>query len=117
MYSHIRIGVVMAVPPLEEIQLLHNRMCKAVGDPTRIRILYALNDKPQYVTGLAELLEIPQPTVSRHLAILKQCGLVIAERDGAAVFYRLTDERVIEVLDTMRQLLRESVDYLQDILN
>ena len=107
----------MTVPPIEELELLHSRMCKAVGDVTRIRILYALNDKPQYVTELAELLEIPQPTVSRHLAILKQCGLVIAERNGAAVFYKLADERVIEVLDTMRQLLRESVSSLQEILN
>ena len=107
----------MSIPPLEEIQLLHNRMCKAVGDPTRIRILYALHVAPQYVTGLAELLDIPQPTISRHLATLKQCGLVIAERNGAAVFYKLSDERVIDVLDTMRQLLRESVSSLQETLS
>jgi DNA-binding transcriptional ArsR family regulator len=107
----------MAIPPIAEIELLHNRMCKAVGDTTRIRILYALNEKLQYVTELAELLSIPQPTVSRHLAILKQCSLVVAERDGAAVYYRLSDERIISVLDTMRQLLRESVNSLQDILS
>lgn len=107
----------MAIPPITEIELLHNRMCKAVGDTTRIRILYALNDKPQYVTELADLLAIPQPTVSRHLAILKQCVLVVAERDGAAVYYRLSDSRIISVLDTMRQLLRESVNSLQDILS
>lgn len=106
----------MSIPPLEEINLLHSHMCKAVGDPTRIRILYALSEKPQYVTALAELLDTPQPTVSRHLAILKQCGLVAAERDGAAVFYKLIDKRIIEVLDTMRQLLRTSIDNLQEIL-
>ena len=106
----------MGSPSIEELELLHSRMCKALGDVTRIRILYALKDKPQYVSGLAELLAVPQPTLSRHLAILKQCGLLIAERDGAAVFYQLADERVITVLDKMRQLLRESVNSLQDIL-
>lgn len=99
-----------AIPSTEEVQLLHNRICKAVGDPTRIRILYAVSEEAQYVTGLAELLGIPQPSVSRHLATLKQCGLVEAKRDGAAVYYRLTDDRIIEVLDTMRQLLRESLN-------
>lgn len=106
----------MVIPPLDEVQLLHNRMCKAVGDPTRIRILYALSIEPQYVTRLAQLLEIPQPMVSHHLAILKQSGLVVSKRDGASIFYQLIDERIIAVLDTMRQLLRESVNNLQDIL-
>jgi DNA-binding transcriptional ArsR family regulator len=45
--------------------------------------------------------------VSRHLAILKQRGVVISKRDGAAVVYHLADERMIHVLDMMRQLLRD----------
>lgn len=97
----------MSVPSLEELQLLHNNICQAVGDPKRIQIMYALHTQACNVTGLAELLDMPQPTVSRHLALLKQRGLVKNERDGASVIYRLSDDRIIEVLETMRHILRD----------
>jgi ArsR family transcriptional regulator len=99
----------MTVPGLDELQLLHTQMCQAVGDPRRIQILYALHDGPLHVTGLSELLDAPQPTISRHLALLRDRALVTAERDGQAVIYRLTDERIITVLDMMRQMLRDSL--------
>lgn len=99
----------MTIPPLDELILLHENICQAVGDPKRIQILYALHEQPRHVTALADALEIPQPTVSRHLAVLRQRSIVVAERDGATVIYRLTDMRIIEVLDVMRQLLRETL--------
>jgi len=97
----------MAVPALEELELLYGNICQAVGDPKRIQILYTLHENPCHVTGIAEQLDLPQPTVSRHLALLKQRGLVKNERDGASVVYYLTDDRIIEVLDIMRQMLRD----------
>lgn len=100
----------MAIPTLDELSLLHEQICQAVGDPKRIQILYALFERPRHVTALADALDIPQPTVSRHLSVLRQRALVIAERDGAAVIYRLADPRIIQVLDMMRQLLRESLE-------
>lgn len=97
----------MTIPSLQELDSLHRNICQAVGDPKRIQILYALHEKPAYVTQVAELLNIPQPTVSRHLAILKQRGLVECERDGTAMIYRIADDRLIDVLDTMRLMLRD----------
>lgn len=100
----------MAIPTLDELSLLHEQICQAVGDPKRIQIMYALHEQPRHVTALAELLDMPQPTVSRHLGILRQRSIVVTERDGAAVIYRLTDPRIIDVLDTMRQLLRDTLE-------
>lgn len=97
----------MPIPQLEELQLLHQNICQAVGDPKRIQILYALHEQPRHVTALAEALNMPQPTVSRHLAVLRERGLVIAERDGAAVVYRVGEVRIIEVLDVMRKMMRD----------
>jgi len=54
---------------------------------------------------LAESLDIPQPTVSRHLKVLRERSLVTTERDGAAVYYSLTDRRVVEALDLLRAVL------------
>jgi len=88
-----------------EVNLLHANLCQALADPTRILILYALAESPHHVTGLAELLDIPQPTVSRHLKVLRDRRLVSTTRDGASVLYTLADARVIEALDTLRAVL------------
>ena len=100
----------MHFPPLRELRLLHTNICKALGDPKRIQILYALDEQPRNVSALSIALEIPQPTVSRHLAILRQRSLVTTERNGQVVTYRLADPRIIEVLDTMRLILRDSLE-------
>ncbi len=97
----------MTCPQLDELTLLHNHVCQALGDPRRIQILYALHERPRHVTALAEDLGIPQPTVSRHLRVLRQRALVTTERDGPAVVYELADGRMITVLDEMRQVLRD----------
>lgn len=99
----------MSGPDLSELNLLHATICKALGDPTRIQILYTLDEEPQHVSALADTLDLPQPTVSRHLAILRQRGLVQAERDGLMVNYSLTQTDIIPVLNAMRQVLRQTL--------
>lgn len=106
----------MTVPSMETLTLLHNNICKAMGDPRRIQILYALHERPCHVTGLAELLEIPQPTISRHLRILHQRSLVLTERDGTTVTYYLADPDIIDILDDMRRLLKSNLEKQSRIL-
>jgi DNA-binding transcriptional ArsR family regulator len=92
-----------------EIGLLHDSVCKGLSDPKRIMILYALNERPCYVSELAMDLKMPQPTVSRHLKVLRDCGLVTPTREASTVYYAITDERIIQALDLMRELLRDRV--------
>ena len=106
----------MSNPSIETLTLLHNNICKALGDPRRIQILYALSERPCHVTGLAYKLDIPQPTVSRHLRILHQRSLVLAERDGTTITYRLADPRIIDILEAMRQLLKNNLERQSRIL-
>jgi ArsR family transcriptional regulator len=106
----------MSNPTLEELDLLHANICQALGDPKRIFILYALQDQPRHVTALANDLEMPQPTVSRHLRVLRERNLVSTERNGAAVVYTIKDDRIISVLDTMRGILRDSLAQQSDML-
>ena len=93
----------------QEVNLLHAHVCQALADPKRILILYALAEKPRYVSELAERLDIPQPTVSRHLKILRDRSLVTTERNGAAVYYSLTDGRVVDALDLLRSVLANAL--------
>lgn len=99
----------MNIPSLKELTLLHANICQALGDPKRIQILYALDERPLHVTALAEALNTPQPTISRHLRILRQRGLVLPQREGAAVVYHLAESRLIDILDVMRDVLRDSL--------
>jgi DNA-binding transcriptional ArsR family regulator len=89
----------------EEVAQLHAQICGGLADSNRILLLYVLAEQPRNVTDLAHRLGLPQPTVSRHLKILRERGIVVAERDGQSVFYSLADERIIVALDLLRQML------------
>lgn len=106
----------MPVPTMDELTLLHANICKAMGDPRRIQILYTLHAAPRHVTALAEELQTPQPTISRHLAILRERGLVSADRDGAQVVYSLAAPEIIAILDDMRGLLREVLAHQTEVV-
>jgi ArsR family transcriptional regulator len=82
-------------------------MCQGLADPTRILILYSLAENPRYVNELVEILEVRQPTISRHLKVLRDRGLVTATREGNAVRYALRDRRVIQALDLLRTVMAD----------
>jgi ArsR family transcriptional regulator len=65
------------------------RTFKALADPTRLRILNLLLVRPGCVCELQAVLDLPQSLLSRHLAYLRNAGLVQDERQGMRVFYRL----------------------------
>ena len=91
----------------QEIIQLEADFCAALSDPTRILLLYALNEKPLNVTELTNELGIPQPTTSRHLKVLRERGLVNTERQGTMITYHLVDKRVIQAMDLLRSAMRD----------
>jgi ArsR family transcriptional regulator len=100
----------MITPSLtEEITELHAGICSALADPRRILILYALNDKPSNVSDIADALGISQPTASRHLNLLRERGLVTAKREGQSVVNTLADQRIIQALDLLREVLASNL--------
>jgi ArsR family transcriptional regulator len=62
---------------------------KALSDPTRLRIMNLLLRSPFCVCEMERILKLSQPLLSRHLAYLRNCGLVESRRDGMRVSYRL----------------------------
>ena len=75
---------------LEELAGLH----KALALPVRLRILELIADRPLCVKAITRGLEITQPAVSQHLAVLRQAGLVSAQKHGYMVHYTLERERL-----------------------
>jgi ArsR family transcriptional regulator len=100
----------MVSPELtQEVTAMHAGICSGLADPRRILMLYALSEKPRNVSELAEELGISQPTASRHLNLLRERGLVTARREGQAVINSLADERIIQALDLLREVLASNL--------
>ena len=95
------------IPKRAEISRMHAELCSGISDPHRIAILYALSECPSNVTTLTQKLDLPQSTVSRHLRILRNSGLVNFQRLGREVVYELSDDRVIEALELLRHVLND----------
>ena len=93
----------------EEVVRLHAQVCSGLADPNRILILYNLSEGPRCVNDIASSLELPQPTVSRHLKVLRDRGMVRAERVGQTNNYRLSDIRIIQALDILRAILADQL--------
>ena len=91
----------------QEVSQLEADLCFALADPTRILILYALDEQSRNVTEISTELDITQPTTSRHLKILRERGLVHTERNGTTIIYHLSDKRLIEAMDLLRSVLRD----------
>jgi len=77
------------------------RIFKALAHPVRLRILNALREEGQYVCHLVILLGRSQPNISQHLTILLTAGLVVDEREGNNILYRLNNGRVLRLLDLL----------------
>lgn len=71
-------------------QLDTHTIFRALSDRTRLRILNLLRGGELCVCDLVAVLEVPQPTASRHLAYLRKAGLVLARKEGLWHYYRLT---------------------------
>lgn len=93
----------------EEIVRLHAQVCSGLADPNRIMIIYSLADGPHNVGEIASLVELPQPTVSRHLKILRERGIVHFAREGQTIQYMLSDRRIIQALDLLREALADQL--------
>ena len=110
----------MQKPQKSEIQLLHAEVCQALADPTRIMLLYLLAEGRKSVGELAAALDVYQPTVSRHLKVLRERSMVKTERFGTTVMYSITDQRVIAALDLLRTVMTDNLlqkTALVDLLN
>ncbi len=100
----------------KEADQLHAEICAALADPRRIVALYVLADRPRTVNELAADLGLTQSAASRHLKVLRERGLVQAERRGVSVEYRLCDTRLIDALDLLRSILRDELAHRASLM-
>lgn len=87
-----------AMKPPEAVAAL-SELFKVLGDPTRIRIAYALSREELCVCDIANLLAVSQSAVSHSLRSLRQMKLVRFRKEGKIAYYALDDEHVARLLD------------------
>jgi ArsR family transcriptional regulator len=97
------------------------RLFKGLGDETRLRIVALLSHGELCVCHLQEALELSQPNISRHLAVLRHASIVAHRRKGSWVYYRIADQidpecgHLVKTLArtfAQRELLRHDVERL-----
>ena len=88
---------------------------QALGDRTRLRLLNLMADGEVCVCFFVEVLGEPQPKISRHLAVLREAGLVAARRDGKWMHYRVTPPtRCTEMFESVMETLRRDPEMTRD---
>ena len=108
-YKYIKEVALLTERDLKLYQL-KAELCKTFSDPTRLIIINQLRHGEKTVGELVQLLETPQAVVSRHLAILRDRGVVDSRRAGTSVYYRLTDSKIIEACDLVHGILLSRIE-------
>ncbi len=81
-----------------------SELFKALGHPSRLCILYNLiEQKEGTVSEMQSCLNEPQSTVSQHVGKLRTAGIIRGDRNGTEINYKIVNERVIEILKTLRK--------------
>lgn len=86
---------------------------KALGEPTRLKIIKILSVQGLCVCELSETLDMLQPRVSQHLKILKEAGLIREKKEGYWVCYSLDKEKIDDVWDRFKDFLSADLRELE----
>ncbi len=92
---------------LEENEIIKlSEVFKVLGDPTRIRVIYALSKCEMCVCDIAEALSMTQSAISHQLRLLRTMRLVKYKKEGKSVIYSLDDEHIL-------QLFRQGMEHVR----
>ena len=96
----------------EELTLRIGDALKVLANPNRLRIAFLLLEGERSVADIQRDLGIRQPTLSQQLGELREAGFVSTRREHKSVFYRVTEPRVVVVLNELRQIYSAAPDSL-----
>jgi ArsR family transcriptional regulator len=102
----------------KKIYEMRANILKAMAHPSRLLMIDALNERGEMcVCDLVELVGADQSTVSKHLALLKQAGLVDDRKEGTKSFYRLARPCVLNFFACVEQVMEENLRAQQEALS
>ncbi|MGQ9478450.1 MAG: ArsR/SmtB family transcription factor [Thermoproteota archaeon] len=92
-----------------DMDLFRAKVFRALSDPARLKIISFLKDGGKYVQEIVKRSGIVQPAVSRHLKILKECGIVEEKKFGNRRLYTITNSKIFRVIDSLDDALLNSL--------
>jgi ArsR family transcriptional regulator len=103
---------------LENLQLLQKRLnvCKAVANATRLQILDFLRSGEKCACDIVPEVNMEQSSVSQHLTVLKNAGILSSRREGQHVIYSVRNEKIFDLMDALDSLLRDELEAASDLL-
>ncbi len=100
----------------ESIFQAHAEICASLSNEKRLRIIDLLGEGELSSGELADKLKIKRPNLAQHLFVLKERGIIVMRRQGKNTFYRISDSRVIEACQLMREVLMDQIRKKQSLL-
>lgn len=97
----------------QEIQSeLYAKFFQGLSNPTRYKIIEALIDGPKNVSQLVDALGVSQSQISNQLVCLKWCGYVSSRQEGKYVYYQITDERILTIVELARSVVADNAHHI-----
>ena len=93
----------------EQLYRLQADLCRVMAEPTRLKLLSLLGEKPRAVKELVEATGERQAKISQHLTIMRQRNIVQTQRSGTTVYYRIADARILQACQITRAVLLQQL--------
>jgi ArsR family transcriptional regulator len=92
------------------METLISEFLKVISNPTRLRIIELLKEKPMCVCDIWNALNEEQSSISKHLNELKKAGIVDSRRDGLRIVYSVNNPRIFEIIETTKEIIRKEIE-------
>ena len=93
----------------DRIYSYHAEMCKVFSHPKRLELINLLRDAEMSVGDLSERLGLALGNLSQHLAMMRERHILTSRKEGNVVYYRITNPRLLEAFDLLREILFEQI--------
>ena len=94
---------------MEKIFELHADVCKIFSSAKRLEILNMLKDNEMSASELIERTGLSKANLSQHMNVLRSKGVILARREGINIYYRISNPKIIQVCNLMREVLLEQL--------
>lgn len=93
-----------------ELIQMHASICKTFTNPIRLIIIDQLGSGEKNVSEMEQLTGIRQATLSQHLAVLREKGIVVTKRQGQSIIYNISNPKILKACQLMREVLLERIE-------
>lgn len=101
---------------MKELFKLQADICKAMANPVRMEIVYALKEGEKSVGELVEITGLTKSNVSQHLSVLNKASMVKYRREGQNKYYAIANDKLLEACRIMREVLLEQLTDKQRLM-